>query len=494
MNVHQNSQLMVIVKLIIRYSKSEHIKNKTQEVLKKVRLVMRTMCRGLLCCDNSKWSLVIQINQDEWYSSAQILRSPHLDSQILITTHLKNISNTKQIWSSLGFQNHRVTIIGSSFPHFSELVLKMLLEPSREKDGGLSLLDCQWWTIHNENPSLNHRPVFPDSLNKLVLWPRFTDPLSHLGLNTSSITHLNLGACFNWSLGSKEEPLLPPRLTHLTLGRDFNQDVAPGSLPATLRFLEFGTHFERWLRPGSLPEGLEVLKLGVYFDSSLDWCLPPNLRELELSLYFNQPFQGPLPASLQRLKTSSSFNQSLEGVLPAGLKYLQLGTNFEQEVSSWPPALDELHLSCAEYCPIISDLPSSLRIFRMTGNFNAPLRVLEGLNAWPAQLEQLYLGPFFNQSLAGISQWPSGLITLQLGNCFNHPIQVWPPSLRRLSLGHAFCQSDLSGLPSTLQILTLQCEKLNLFDLPPLPQLQFLNLRKGNFGFYCRDLKINMSH
>ncbi|CAN0363910.1 unnamed protein product, partial [Ectocarpus fasciculatus] len=61
--------------------------------------------------------------------------------------------------------------------------------------------------------------------------------------------------------------------------------------------------------------------------------------------------------------------------------------------------------------------------------------------SWPASLQQLSFGYYFNQSIVG-APWPASLHHLSFGDSFNQPIvgAPWPASLQQLSFGDSFNQ------------------------------------------------------
>ena len=69
---------------------------------------------------------------------------------------------------------------------------------------------------------------------------------------------------------------LPPKLTHLTFGRWFNQPLDNVTLPPTLTHLTFGYRFNQPLDNVTLPPTLTHLTLHASYDRQLD-CLPPRV-------------------------------------------------------------------------------------------------------------------------------------------------------------------------------------------------------------------------
>ncbi|CAM9173997.1 unnamed protein product, partial [Laminaria digitata] len=105
---------------------------------------------------------------------------------------------------------------------------------------------------------------------------------------------------------------------------------------------------------------------------------------------------------------------------------------------SWPPALQELSLSCTCQERIVWEaLPSSLERLELIGVFKDGVANV----VWPASLKQLTLGGYFDHPIADVT-WPSSLLELVFGDDFNRPIAdvEWPTSLTSLIFGASMNQ------------------------------------------------------
>ncbi|CAN0347245.1 unnamed protein product, partial [Ectocarpus sp. 12 AP-2014] len=127
----------------------------------------------------------------------------------------------------------------------------------------------------------------------------------------------------------------------------------------------------------------------------------------------------------------------------------------ERSVNSvlWPACLQQLSFGDYFNQPIIGVAwPASLQRLSFGREFNQPI-----IGAvWPVSLRQLSFGPMFNQPILGV-MWPVCLRRLSFSFKFNHPIVgvVWPASLQRLSLGFGFNQPVVGAVwPPSLQQLT----------------------------------------
>lgn len=111
--------------------------------------------------------------------------------------------------------------------------------------------------------------------------------------------------------------------------------------------------------------------------------------------------------------------------------------------------------------------PASLQRLTFGDYFNQPI---EGVR-WPESIRELSFGRVFDQRIDGVA-WPASLSDLSFGvvddfrhggiyhlySAFNHALNGsrWPASLRRLSLGSRFHQS-LNGLGSWMPNLEELC-------------------------------------
>jgi hypothetical protein len=97
---------------------------------------------------------------------------------------------------------------------------------------------------------------------------------------------------------------LPPNLTHLTFGGNFNQTV--DNLPSNLIHLTFGYTFNQFVN--KLPINLTHLTFGVDFNQIIT-NYPPNLTHLKFGHFFDQSVDN-LPVNLTHLTFGHDFNQT----------------------------------------------------------------------------------------------------------------------------------------------------------------------------------------
>ncbi len=169
--------------------------------------------------------------------------------------------------------------------------------------------------------------ALPDSLQTLILSPYFSDAAVRV----------------------QQLPPLPPSLTALDLGRNWNGATLP-PLPLALTDLNLAG-YSGPLAELRLPHSLLRLKINCADTPLAALCLPPQLQSLRLGLKFNASLAGvALPASLTELHfdcDSGSFNQPMEHLqLPAGLRSLHLSKMFNQPIAALrlPASLIELKL------------------------------------------------------------------------------------------------------------------------------------------------------
>lgn len=173
---------------------------------------------------------------------------------------------------------------------------------------------------HNLPLSLTHLitcykevDYLPPSLTHLTLTYLPADSADNL---PTTLTHLSLHFhCCNIDH-------LPSSLTHLKLA------FAPPNidyLPHSLRYLSISEGYINYNICDHLPPYLTHLHLGGEFNAPVD-NLPPCLTHLSLGDYFNQPIDH-LPASLLSLKLGYGFTHTVDN-LPQSLRYLCLGCKY----------------------------------------------------------------------------------------------------------------------------------------------------------------------
>jgi len=191
------------------------------------------------------------------------------------------------------------------------------------------------------------------------------------------ITQLEFDGSFNKKIKNND---LPPNLTHLKFGYDFNHPIDLSKL-VLLTHLEFGYFFNKkmdlsklvlltHLTFGSrydynpkldiLPQSLTHLNLGHSFNQSIDHLSKlVSLTHLNLGHSFNHPLDHlSKHNSLTHLTLGYSFNKSVDN-LPSSLTHLTLGYDFKQPLDKLNDKLTHLTLE-SKFDQPIDNLPSSL--------------------------------------------------------------------------------------------------------------------------------------
>lgn len=288
-----------------------------------------------------------------------------------------------------------------------------------------------------------------------------------------SFTNIAFTNGFNYNI----DAILPPTLTHLTLGNHFAHHL--DHLPTTLRHLSlkvtpfqfntFSSHPE--LIPDSIfidePDNKFVIaatNLPSSYNLPLDH-LPPNITHLTMSRAFNQDVDN-LPPSLTHLAMGEKFNKSVDH-LPPSLIYLVLSSCFARSIDHLPSSLQYLEVNSvykyARYMKLTVDyLPSSLKYLQLLPSHNWNLDHL------PTNLKHLIVTFRAKYYYAGESfdHLPPSLTHLEMYNDLAISIDHLPKTLTHLTIGAV---KSLDYLPESLVYLSLS-ETVNhesLHFLPP---------------------------
>ncbi|GAM26690.1 hypothetical protein SAMD00019534_098650 [Acytostelium subglobosum LB1] len=145
----------------------------------------------------------------------------------------------------------------------------------------------------------------PPSLRRLMFGARFNQPMV-AGTLPSSLTELivdgnitNLGndqgvlppgiRCLRLAMNFNQQLTLPPKLTDLTFGYQFDRPIHIDALPPTLVNLTFGSDFNQPLVPGSLPSSLRSITFNAHYSHVLaPGTMPTSLTSITIELsHFN---------------------------------------------------------------------------------------------------------------------------------------------------------------------------------------------------------------
>ena len=218
----------------------------------------------------------------------------------------------------------------------------------------------------------------------------------------------------------------PSNLTHLTLGKKFNQPI--DNLPKSLKYLIFDN------RDGDYQ--------------------PIDNRDCD----FNQPIDN-LPNSITNIILSKLFNQPIDN-LPKSLKYLifdNIYGDFNQPIDNLPNSITHLTFSRKFNCPV-DNLPNSLINLQTGYYFNYPLDNL------PNSLKHLTIGD--NCDWGGskynypLDNLPNSIEYLGFTNysCFDKTLMNLPKSLTTLNLS-GYYPISINNLPDTIENLNLNWEE-----------------------------------
>ena len=183
----------------------------------------------------------------------------------------------------------------------------------------------------------------------------------------STLTHLRLGRLYNQPLSNSN--IFPLSLTHLIFDYIFDQPLHIGIIPNTLTHLIFNenSNFNHYISKNVLPQSLIYLSFGYAFNQLIDniHILPRFLKFLEFGWSFNQYLDiGILPKTLNHLIVGYSFNHILSiNILPNSLKILEF--KYGQYTSQSP-------IVVPSDCQIIGINTYSQRVIRVaTDNTNS---------------------------------------------------------------------------------------------------------------------------
>ncbi|KAF2073652.1 hypothetical protein CYY_005037 [Polysphondylium violaceum] len=290
-------------------------------------------------------------------------------------------------------------------------------------------------SVINLSLRLFNQPLLPGQIPfgvESLRFLEFNEPIKQGDL-PESLTHLDLGYCFNRNITPNS---LPSSLTHLEFKYTFNQPLAPHSLPPNLKILNLGSSFEqkinthsipkhvvkvvfgsfdqeiltpgiipdsveevifssfnRVIVPGTIPKSTRVLKFGNYFSRPLEVdCLPPNIKLLEFGEGFNEPLKpNILPRYLRTLIFESCLTHDLmPNVLPLFLKTLSIGLAGDIAINVLPPTLTTLILKTFKGMIHPFSLPDSLETLKFSSS-NCNFKSLENQNVINSGLKHLSL-------------------------------------------------------------------------------------------------------
>jgi hypothetical protein len=306
-----------------------------------------------------------------------------------------NIFNTSIFNKKINFLPENITHIRLAYKFNNYICLPknlLLLEFGSEFNKYISLDNCNKLTHLIFGTCFNiHIDLYPKSLTHLIFGYFFNKPITNL---PSSLKYLKFGDKFNQSIK------LPPNLTHLILGEDFNGLL---DFPEKLECLKvyFNNFNLTYIQNISKLNYLTDLKLIGNKSSDLKILLPGNLKKL--SYYNNGNLPNILPSNLTHLTLGYCFTQSLS--LNHNIKYVKLcGNDSFSILENLPNSIEILHLD-QYFSNQLTNLPNSIKKIIFNLNCTYP----NELNNLPNSIEFIKLPRNYNLQIKNI---PKNLKTI----------------------------------------------------------------------------------
>lgn len=133
---------------------------------------------------------------------------------------------------------------------------------------------------------------------------------------------------------------IPPTVSKLTM---YRYGDGLGSIPTTITHLRFEPYLNRTENLSkSIPPGVTHLSFGGQFNQRID--LPIGITHLHLGGKFNQSNQF-IPASVTHLTFGGHFNQDISGTIGINVVYINFGIEYNQDIKlAHLVNLREIHL------------------------------------------------------------------------------------------------------------------------------------------------------
>ncbi|KAF2072341.1 hypothetical protein CYY_006336 [Polysphondylium violaceum] len=303
-----------------------------------------------------------------------------------------------------------------------------------------------------KNPSLDS--FIPNGVRILKLGRSFNMPLHSLFNTETNFDHLEylcLGDKFNQSI---QHPL-PPTITTLVLGDDFNAPIK--YLPKSLCNLTIGNGCRDFEIDNSIvPSTLKRLVVGQAWENfknfkeiqQFECTLAPIVYEEDQQ----QPnFVLPFNCTTCNLKSVENFTGL---IFPPTLSTVHLELIMMNPIPAglFPETIHSFYLKSSTFSPLLpGSLPSSLTLLDLGVKFNQPLT--EGI--LPKNLLWLRLSDTFNQRIE-VGALPRSLKTLIVSGSYGLPMPLGaiPHGVKHLTFNHSCFPPPLMGLiPNTVEDL-----------------------------------------
>eukprot|EP01133_Synstelium_polycarpum_P008226 gene8226-9673_t len=268
--------------------------------------------------------------------------------------------------ATLGFGVHKQVLVGIDLYDYSEAddydidITRGSSFNQQILPGVLpqSLTSLSFGSIFNKRFLLDSPP---SSLLSLSLNYAFNQPIDP-GVLPQSLTYLDFDIA--WSLFNQPLGVLPPTLTHLGLGKSFNQPLDTLSLPNTLQHITLGKEFKQSLFPlHSLPSLTHLTIDNPH--PTLPLQLPPSVTHLTMGHLFDSTLRpGSIPNTVTHLTFGFQFGSHstlLPGSIPTTITHLSFGEKFKQNLSPQliPSSVRHLTLPASYMCDRTARYPQT---------------------------------------------------------------------------------------------------------------------------------------
>jgi hypothetical protein len=197
----------------------------------------------------------------------------------------------------------------------------------------------------------------------------------------------------------------------INFGDMFDQSIDAFKWPIGIAVIKFGMRFNKTINV--LPDKLSHLSLGMRFNQ--DITLNKSMYRLDLGMHFNRKLDDIIfPTTLCILILSDNFNQVITNV-PMTLLKIHFGYEYEHVLPLLPDSLLIL-INSDEFNHAIVKWPESLMSLTFGTEFNRKVTVL------PNKLQTLKFGWNFNQNISAV-KFPQCLYTITFGGEFKQSLK-----------------------------------------------------------------------
>ena len=148
---------------------------------------------------------------------------------------------------------------------------------------------------------------------------------------------------------------LPTLITHLTIGRNFKQDIID-CIPNSVTHLTFGDSFSQTIKDCvKIPKSVTHLTLDEYWKQHGKDFMPDSITHLTIKSIHNINIKNCMSNSITHLAIYGSFNKDIKGCIPNSVTHLTFGDEFDQDIEGCiPESVIELCLPKETYSSVMN--------------------------------------------------------------------------------------------------------------------------------------------